>query len=139
MATLRILSALGFEIFQGYVIHEPMFVDEVMKYEFKELSELDISYLMQDDEFQRLCECVQVRQVASKIVREASELSEHEKKDIEDELRDNTYFSKFTDILISALKQTDIAAMSSLAKSVEGDCLNYIQSVGTDRIREQYE
>lgn len=139
MATLRILSALGFEMFQGYVVHEPMFVDEVMKYEFKELEGLDISYLMSDDEFEKLCECVQIKQLAFKIASQASDLSEYEKREIADELTNILSFTKFSNELLNALKQTDILAMISMAKGVEDECLNYIKSVGTDRIREQYE
>lgn len=134
MATVRILSSLGFERFQGFAIQEAMFLDEMMKYKFDGCSEVDMSYLMDDHQFEMLCDNVHLRSVAKKM--QSIALARADKQNIAMELKSIKFFHKESSMLLQALQDDDETQAVAVVNFVIKQCNEYINNVGTDRLKE---
>ncbi|CAD7286272.1 EAL and GGDEF domain-containing protein [Campylobacter suis] len=67
-STLKILSGLGFRNFQGNFFARPMRLEDVLKYEFKGISGFDPSYSIDDEMFNKLAECIALKEYAQNII-----------------------------------------------------------------------
>lgn len=143
ISTLRILTSLGFEGFQGFIIKEPMFLSDVLRYRFNGINDIDISYLMNEDEISKLSEYISIREIALKAIKISIEYQNSS---------DSAYFNKQMQELHEKLDKIDdsceaikgelklafdtidIQERISKLRNVDSYCISIFDSVGVSRI-----
>lgn len=123
--TLEILCGFGFECFQGNFFTKPLRLDEALRYEFKGISGLDIKRHIDDAQFERLKECVELKECALEIVswlQNEENLNEDIKDEIAKKIRSQNPYERICALLKRALSAQNKDEALRLANEANAMC-----------------
>ncbi|MBR8465264.1 EAL domain-containing protein [Campylobacter sp. faydin G-140] len=130
--TLNMLIRFGYDVFQGNLISKPLKLDEILKFTFVGFDGLNLDEELNQSEFERLKECVKLREYALQII---SNLKDAGCTELKYELitkleNSDSRYTNITRELIAALKseqKSEALEFAKYAKSMCDELLNLEQ------------